>query len=148
MSNPSQNTLKISSSIPVELSPDITCQSHTQALPLWLQSRVGSQLIEKSELEALRAEMEARSRLELNQKLEEVNAYLEEQAAARERLDAMRDNNEKEMRREFEKYRKELMVSVCWLTGCSHFLLAGDREETWSVAPGEQTISYSLYSFF
>ena len=49
--------------------------------------------------------------MELNQKLEEVNAYLEEQAQARERLDKMRDNNEQEMRKEFEKYRKDLMVS-------------------------------------
>ena len=71
---------------------------------------MNSNYVDKSEIDKLRAEFDARSRLELNQKLEEVNNYLEEQAQAREKLDSIRSNNETELRREFEKERKILEV--------------------------------------
>ena len=66
-----------------------------------------------AEVEKIRAEVEARSRLELNKKLEEVNTYLEEQARARDRIDRMRDQNEQELRQTFDRTRKDLMVSNC-----------------------------------
>lgn len=75
-----------------------------------LQAHVQSNYIERAELERLRAELEARSRLELNQKLEEVNQYLEQQAQARNHLDSMRENKEVDMKREFEKNKKDLLV--------------------------------------
>jgi len=59
----------------------------------------------------LKMELEARAQRELDAKLEEVNAYLMEQARARERLDKVRDANERELRKEFENMRKELLVS-------------------------------------
>ena len=40
-----------------------------------------------------------------------MNAHLEEQARARDKIDAMRDDNDSMMRREFESTRKELQVS-------------------------------------
>ncbi len=49
--------------------------------------------------------------MKLYPQLEEVNAYLETQARARERLDHMRDSNETELRRDFEKTKRELLVS-------------------------------------
>ena len=55
-------------------------------------------------------DLETKARLELNAKLEEVNNYLDEQSTARKRLDTMRDSNECEMRKDFERTRKELMV--------------------------------------
>ena len=66
--------------------------------------------LDKTGLERWKQQLEARSRIELNQKLEEVNNYLEEQAQARSRLDQMRDKNELQMRKEFEKTKQELMV--------------------------------------
>ena len=66
--------------------------------------------MEKAELERTRAEMEARSRAELNQKLEEVNRYLEEQAQARHHLDSIRENSAVDMKKEFEKNKKDLSV--------------------------------------
>ena len=60
----------------------------------------------------MKAELEAKARMELNRKLEEVNIYLEEQARARDKLDHMRDTNEDEMKREFDRTRNELMVSI------------------------------------
>ena len=51
--------------------------------------------------------------MELNQKLEEVNTYLEEQFKAREKIDQMRDDNDNMMRKEFEKTKKELSVIMC-----------------------------------
>ncbi len=65
---------------------------------------------ESTGMSKMRAELEAKARLELNQKLEEVNAYLEEQARARDRLDRMRDTNESELRKEFDKTKTELLV--------------------------------------
>ena len=79
------------------------------------QSHIGTNYIERSELERIKNELETKSRVELNAKLEEVNNYLEEQALARQRLDSMRDSNESEMRKDFEKTRKDMMV-------CIHFL--------------------------
>ncbi len=75
-----------------------------------LQSHVRTNYVDRTEVEHVKAELEAKSRLELNRKLEEVNSYLEEQAQARERLDKLRDSNEFEMRREFDKTKKDLMV--------------------------------------
>jgi len=70
--------------------------------------------MEKSELQRLKAELEARAQRELDAKLEEVNAYLMDQARARDRLDRVRDANEMQLRKEFENMRKELLVSCCW----------------------------------
>eukprot|EP00920_Eleutheroschizon_duboscqi_P039001 GHVT01093808.1.p1 GENE.GHVT01093808.1~~GHVT01093808.1.p1 ORF type:complete len:121 (+),score=5.05 GHVT01093808.1:786-1148(+) len=82
--------------------------------------------MEKAELERLRGELEARSRAELNQKLEEVNRYLEEQAQARHHLDSIRENSSVDMRKEFEKNKKDLSVRFEFLFDksiyCVHFL--------------------------
>ena len=63
-------------------------------------------------MERLRGQMEAKSRQELNKKLEEVNTYLEQQARARQRIDSLRDQNEAQLRTECDRTRKELMVIV------------------------------------
>ena len=60
--------------------------------------------------------------MELNQKLEEVNTYLEEQSKAREKIDQMRDDNDNMMRKEFEKTKKELSVIMCTsVLGCEWY---------------------------
>ena len=69
--------------------------------------------LDKSELQKLKVELESRAQRELDAKLEEVNAYLMEQARARERLDRVRDANEMELRKEFDKMKTELLVSRC-----------------------------------
>ena len=75
-----------------------------------VQMQMSDSYLDKSELQKLKLELEARAQRELDAKLEEVNAYLIEQARARERLDKVRDANENELRKEFENMRKELLV--------------------------------------
>lgn len=78
---------------------------------VYVQAHVANNYIEKSKLELARAELEAQARMELNKKLEEVNKYLEEQAGARERLDHMHETNESDMRREFDRIKRDLKVT-------------------------------------
>ena len=59
----------------------------------------------------MRQEIAAESQFQLNMKLREVNAYLEGQAEQRDKLDRMRDDTDSEMRREFERNKRELLVS-------------------------------------
>ena len=67
--------------------------------------------------------------MELNQKLEEVNTYLEEQSKAREKIDQMRDDNDNMMRKEFEKTKKELSVIMCVFV-CSRLHVTLQRMST------------------
>jgi len=67
---------------------------------------------ERPDLQKLKAELEAKAQKEFDDKLEEVNAYLVEQTKARERLDRIRDSNEMEIRREFGRMKKDLLVNV------------------------------------
>lgn len=78
----------------------------------WLQTNLVNSYAEKTELQRLKAELETRAQKELDDKLEEVNAYLAEQAKARERLDRIRDNNEMEIRKDFERMKKDLLVGL------------------------------------
>ena len=71
---------------------------------------MNAHFVEKGAIERLHGDLETRTRMELNQKLEEVNTYLEEQSKAREKIDQMRDDNDNMMRKEFEKTKKELLV--------------------------------------
>ena len=86
-----------------------------------MQIHLSDSYLDKAELRQLKAELEARAQRELDSKLDEVNAYLMEQARARERLDKIRDANEMELRKEFESMRKELLVSrrLCCRVRCS-----------------------------
>ncbi|KAL5013267.1 hypothetical protein ScPMuIL_007537 [Solemya velum] len=64
-------------------------------------------------LDQARKELEANFRLDLNRKLDEVNAYLEEQARARDRLDRSRDDIEKTLKtakRKLEEENGELRI--------------------------------------
>lgn len=65
---------------------------------------------ERTELQRLKADLELKAQKEFEDKLEEVNNYLAEQARAREKIDKIRDENELEIRQDFERMRKELMV--------------------------------------
>jgi hypothetical protein len=76
-----------------------------------LQMNVSGNYAEKPELQRLKAELEARAQKEFEEKLGEVNAYLVEQAKAREQIDRIRDSNEMEIRKEFERMKKDLLVS-------------------------------------
>ncbi|ESO98586.1 hypothetical protein LOTGIDRAFT_176518 [Lottia gigantea] len=64
-----------------------------------LEEKLNNQLengssTEKDVVEQLRKELEAKYRMELNRKLDEVNLYLEEQSRARDKLDRSRGDNE------------------------------------------------------
>jgi chromosome segregation ATPase len=105
----------LSFSLPVDM-PSRSSQERLAAYKLHLSGNY----TDKSELQQLKAELEARAQKELDQKLEEVNAYLAEQMRARERLDRIRDLNEMELRREFEAMRKDLLDEVVRLRRGHH----------------------------
>lgn len=73
---------------------------------------VGSNYLATSEIDRIREKLKSEAQMELNLKLQEVNRYLDDQAVARERLDRIRDINEAEMRKEFEKVRKEMLEEI------------------------------------
>lgn len=75
------------------------------------QNKVGSDYVEREDLERVRREIEARYRMELNRKLEDVNNYLEEQARARDKLDVSRDETEFKIRDD----HKKIQVKICVL---------------------------------
>ena len=58
---------------------------------------------DKASVEEAKREIEARYRMELNRKLDEVNNYLEEQARTRNRLDTSRDEQESKLRTDKKK---------------------------------------------
>ncbi|KAH3892929.1 hypothetical protein DPMN_017065 [Dreissena polymorpha] len=63
---------------------------------------------EKSSVEEAKKEIEARFRLELNRKLDEVNNYLEEQARTRQKLDRSREEQDSKLRNENKKMEEEV----------------------------------------
>uniref|UniRef100_K1QP98 Ankyrin repeat domain-containing protein 26 n=1 Tax=Magallana gigas TaxID=29159 RepID=K1QP98_MAGGI len=71
------------------------------------KNKVGSDYVEREDLERVRREIEARYRMELNRKLEDVNNYLEEQARARDKLDVSRDETEFKIRDDHKKIQEE-----------------------------------------
>ncbi|XP_033746672.1 ankyrin repeat domain-containing protein 26-like isoform X15 [Pecten maximus] len=77
-------------------------QEHTM-----YKSRVENGYVEREELEQVRKEIEARYRLELNRKLDEVNSYLEEQARSREKLDTSRDETDSKLKQINKKLQEE-----------------------------------------
>lgn len=66
--------------------------------------------MEREDLERVRREIEARYRMELNRKLEDVNNYLEEQARARDKLDVSRDETEFKIRDDHKKIQVWIFV--------------------------------------
>lgn len=64
-----------------------------------------------SDVDRISEMLKTEAQMELNHKLQEVNRYLDDQAKAREQLDRIRNVNEAEMKKEFEKVRKEMLVS-------------------------------------
>ncbi len=104
-----QQNIPFRRTVPININP-------LPVLTIWLfQANVSANYVERGEMDRMRSELEGSTRLELNQKLEEVNTYLEEQSKAREKIDQMRDDNENVMKQEFEKSKKELMVGVEFL---------------------------------
>ncbi|XP_064633514.1 ankyrin repeat domain-containing protein 26-like isoform X4 [Lineus longissimus] len=75
-------------------------------------AHVKAHFVERADLERVRQEYEVKARMEVNHKLEEVNAYLEEQAQAREKLDHIRSSNENQLRTEFDRKQKELQEEL------------------------------------
>ena len=64
----------------------------------------------KDQLEQYKKEIEARLRLDLSNKLTQVNDFLDQTTQARDHIDRLRDNNEQALRRDLEKTRSELSV--------------------------------------
>ncbi|XP_023931713.1 ankyrin repeat domain-containing protein 26 isoform X5 [Lingula anatina] len=88
------------------------------------QNHVNQHYVDRGELQRAQQDNEMKLRQELNTKLEEVNSYLEDQARARERLDTMRNNNESQIRNEYEKTKKELMDELSKLRAGYHQTMA------------------------
>ena len=59
--------------------------------------------LEKASVDDVKKEVEAKYRLELNRKLDEVNNYLEEQARTRQRLDTAREDQDSKLRTDKRK---------------------------------------------
>ncbi|OWF41538.1 Ankyrin repeat domain-containing protein 26 [Mizuhopecten yessoensis] len=70
-------------------------------------SRVENGYVDKEELDQVKKELEARYRLELNRKLDEVNSYLEDQARSREKLDTSRDETDSKLKQINRKLQEE-----------------------------------------
>ncbi|XP_070557904.1 ankyrin repeat domain-containing protein 26-like isoform X2 [Ptychodera flava] len=77
-----------------------------------IKANLGTGFVEKAEMDRFKQDMEVKARQEVNQKLEEVNAYLEEQAQARERLDDIRSKNEVQMKQDYETQINEMRAEV------------------------------------
>lgn len=73
--------------------------------------QLGSQYVDRSEVERITADIQVQVQSEFNAKMAEVRAHLNEQARARDRLEELRDGNEQTLRNELERVRKEHEVS-------------------------------------
>ena len=81
------------------------------------KNTVETDYLDKSSVEDVKKEIEAKYRLELNRKLDEVNNYLEEQARTRQRLDTAREDQDSKLRNEKRKLEVRcslvIMLTVC-----------------------------------
>ncbi|XP_045314373.1 ankyrin repeat domain-containing protein 26-like isoform X9 [Leopardus geoffroyi] len=69
-------------------------------------------MVERSQVEQYKREIEERARLDIEQKLHEVNLFLQAQAAAQENLDELRENAHASMRSQMELRIKDLESQV------------------------------------
>eukprot|EP00057_Strongylocentrotus_purpuratus_P004072 XP_003727953.1 PREDICTED: trichohyalin isoform X1 [Strongylocentrotus purpuratus] len=88
------------------------------------QTRMSMQhnYVEKGEVDRYKLELDAKARSEINQKLEQVNAYLEQQSAARDQLDQIRQSGEEEAKREIEDTITNLKTETSQLRSTIHEL--------------------------
>ena len=76
----------------------------------------------------LKAELEEKARQDLSAKLADVNIFLDEQARARDRLDAMRDTNDAQQRREVQQQQHKWQVRGQTVRATTQ--MAGKRTES------------------
>ena len=96
---------------------------------------MGTKYMSKDQLEQYKKEIEARLRLDLSNKLTQVNDFLDQTTQARDHIDRLRDNNEQALRRDLEKTRSELSVrnsSLSW----TYDLPPYEQEKTWHTYKG------------
>lgn len=67
---------------------------------------------DNDDMDAYKTELEARSKLEVRQTLTQVNRQLDAHAQQTEKLFRMQENSEAQLRREFEKTKRDLMVNM------------------------------------
>ncbi|XP_046920975.1 ankyrin repeat domain-containing protein 26 isoform X7 [Lynx rufus] len=77
-----------------------------------LKSFMEMNMVEHSQVEQYKREIEERARLEIVEKLKEVNLFLQAQAAAQENLDQLRENAHASMRSQMELRIKDLESQV------------------------------------
>ncbi|XP_041460593.1 ankyrin repeat domain-containing protein 26-like isoform X4 [Lytechinus variegatus] len=90
--------------------------------------------VEKGELERYKQELDAKARSEINQKLEQVNSYLEQQSAARDRLEQIRQSGEEEAKRELEDTISNLKTETSQLRSTIHELQSQKATQETEVA--------------
>ncbi|XP_047701042.1 ankyrin repeat domain-containing protein 26-like isoform X1 [Prionailurus viverrinus] len=69
-------------------------------------------MVQRSQVEQYKQEIEERARLDIVEKLHEVNLFLQAQAAARQNLDQLRENDHASMRNQMELRIKDLESQV------------------------------------
>ncbi|VFV45859.1 Hypothetical predicted protein, partial [Lynx pardinus] len=69
-------------------------------------------MVERSQVEQYKREIEERARLDIEEKLHEVNLFLQAQAAARQNLDQLRENDHASTRNQMELRIKDLESQV------------------------------------
>ncbi|XP_062522875.1 trichohyalin-like isoform X2 [Corticium candelabrum] len=85
-----------------------------------MKALIGTDFINRGEMEAYRKDVESKARAELNKKLEEVNSHLEEQSLARNNMEKSRIEAESRMRLEHEKSTTDLKTEVTRLRSSVH----------------------------
>nr|XP_020444751.1 ankyrin repeat domain-containing protein 26-like [Monopterus albus] len=78
-----------------------------------LRRRMESIQMEQSQVEQYRRDAEEKARQEIQQKLEQVNLFLQSQAASQEALDQIKAANEANLRSQLEQKSRELEVELC-----------------------------------
>ncbi|XP_071961648.1 uncharacterized protein [Antedon mediterranea] len=89
-----------------------------------LKGALNQDFIEKGELERYKQELDAKARIEINEKLDQVNAYLEEQSQAREKLEQLRNSNEEDMKKELENAITSQKADIVKLRTSYHDVMA------------------------
>ncbi|XP_068168750.1 ankyrin repeat domain-containing protein 26-like [Antennarius striatus] len=77
-----------------------------------LRRRLEACQVEQNQLDAYRRDVEERARQDVQQKLDQVNVFLQSQAASQEALDHMRENNEAFLRAQLKQRIQEMEGEV------------------------------------
>jgi len=101
----------------------------------------------------MRAELEARIRLELNRRLANINSFLQQHAAECAKVDRLRDENESEIRNQLRQAEQQLrvwnrnnFVDVVGIVSCHCYSSLGAIQKVRMLENGRFNLTpYSVY---